>query len=134
MLSFSLISCGNSDSVSNVIVPGENDAYIIDAALCVRTENNLPYGITNYFIRGNDVYLWIHWANVTKDQKVVIEWRTPNDSKESESSVTLQSTTTKQITIHRLGLSSFASTGEWQVKIYLNNAFMRSYYFNVGEN
>jgi hypothetical protein len=134
LFSFCFISCDKSDSVSNVVVPGDNDPYIIDAALCVRIENNLPYGITNYFILGKDVYLWVHWANVTKDQKVIVEWRNPDDNKEAESSVTFQSTTNKQVTLHKLNLSAFAKTGEWQVKIYLNNSFMRSYYFNVGEN
>jgi hypothetical protein len=132
-LIFVFYACNKSESGGTVIAPGENDPYIIDAVLCTGIFNNLPSGITSYFYTGEKVNLWVHWANVTKGQRVTAEWWNPNNSKENEYTTTFQSTANKQISINYLELSSFATKGEWQVKLFLDNSFMRSYRFIVGE-
>ena len=108
-----------------------DDAYIIDATLCTGIENSVPSGITNYFFTGERVNLWVTWANVSKDQKVTAEWYDPNGIKISEYSLNFQSNSDRQISISYLDLSTLANKGEWLVKLYLNNRFMRSYRFTV---
>ena len=127
-----LASCDSNNSGGTVVAPGDTDAYIIDAALCTGITNNFPSGITNNFYTGDKVNLWIHWANVTKGQRVTVEWWTPGNSKTSEYTSQFQSTASKQISIHYLDLGSFASTGEWVAKVYLDDKFIRSYLFIVG--
>jgi hypothetical protein len=131
-LSMIFYACSNNESGGTVVAPGESDPYIIDANLCTGITNNFPSGITNYFYPGERAYLWVHWANVSKGQTVTAEWWDPSNDKDSEYSTTFQSSSTKQISINYLDLGSFASTGEWQVKLYLDNSFMRSYRFVVG--
>ena len=133
ILAFSLIfySCDKSKSGGEVVTPGVDDAYIIDATLCTGIENSVPSGITNYFFTGERVNLWVTWANVSKDQKVTAEWYDPNGIKISEYSLNFQSNSDRQISISYLDLSTLANKGEWLVKLYLNNRFMRSYRFTV---
>lgn len=129
--SFILISCKDTTSGGEVVTPGALDAYIIDAALCTSVENSLPAGITNYFFTGERVNLWVNWANVAKGEKVTAEWYDPDNSKKSEYSVTFQSNADRQISVTYLDLATFASKGEWLVKLYIDDRFMRSYRFTV---
>jgi hypothetical protein len=123
--------CNGSSSGGEVVTPGVEDAYIIDAALCTGIENNLPSGITNYFFTGERVNLWVTWGNITKGQKVKTEWFDPQDEKISEYTVAFQSNAERQISISYLDISSFADKGEWIVRLYIDSRFMRSYRFTV---
>jgi hypothetical protein len=128
------VSCDKNDTGGTVLAPGENDPYIIEAVLCTGIYNNFPSGITNYFYQGERVNLWVHWANVSKGQKVTVEWWKPGNNKDSEYSANFQSTANKQISINYLDLSSFATTGEWTAKLFLDDKFMRSYRFIIGNS
>jgi hypothetical protein len=134
ILSLILVSCGKNDTGGTVLAPGENDPYIIEADLCTGIYNNFPSGITDYFYTGERVNLWVYWANVSNGQKVTVEWWSPGNNKDSEFSVSFQSTANRQISVNYIDLSSFASTGEWIAKLYLNNSFMRSYRFTVSKS
>lgn len=128
---FIFVSCNGSSSGGEVVTPGIEDAYIIDAALCTSIENNLPSGITNYFFTGERVNLWVNWGNIIKGQKVKAEWYKPNNEKQAEYTVAFQSNAERQISINYLDLSSFADKGEWLVRLYIDSRFMRSYRFTV---
>jgi hypothetical protein len=131
ILSVIFYSCDGSTSGGEVITPGVDDAYIVDAALCTGIENSAPSGITNYFFTGERVNLWVTWANVAKDQKVTAEWYQPDNTKLTDYTLYFQSNAERQISISYLDFSSLAAKGEWIVKLYLNNRFMRSYRFTV---
>ena len=130
-LSFHFINCNQTSGGGEVLTPGSDDPYIIDAVLCTSIENNSPSGITTNFFLGERVYLWILWSNVVKDDKVISVWYDPDNFKKSEYSVVFQSNANRQISISYLDISNFATKGEWIVKIYLNNHFIRSYRFYV---
>jgi hypothetical protein len=129
--SFIIISCKETTSGGEVVTPGTTDTYIIDAALCTDIENSLPSGITNYFFTGERINLWVNWANTTKGQNVTAEWYDPNNSKSSEYNITFQSNADRQISICYVDVSTIATKGEWLVKLYIDNRFMRSYRFTV---
>ncbi|HEY9186618.1 MAG TPA: hypothetical protein VIR55_01815 [Ignavibacteria bacterium] len=130
-VSFVFTNCNQTSGGGEVLTPGSEDPYIIDAVLCTSIENNSPSGITTNFYLGERVYLWVLWANVVKDDKVISVWYDPDNFKKSEYSVVFQSNANRQISISYLDISNFATKGEWIVKLYLNNHFMRSYRFYV---
>jgi hypothetical protein len=134
IFSLVLLSCGKNETGGSVVAPGENDPYIIDAVLCTGIYNNFPSGITNYFYQGERINLWVNWANITKGQKITVEWWRPGNNKDSELSRYFESSANRQISINYLDLSSFATTGEWIAKLYLDDRFMRSYRFIVGQS
>ena len=127
----SLVGCTASDSGGNTVAPDATETYIIDAVLCTSIENNKPAQITNTFFLGERVNLWIYWANVKTGQTVTAEWYDPNGYQRNEHTVTFQAREDRQISITYLDMYSTAATGDWLVKVYLDDIFVRSYLFSV---
>lgn len=126
-----IAGCYKPDTGGTTVSPDATESYIIDAVLCTSIENNRPAHITNIFLLGEKVNLWIHWANVKTGQTVTTEWYDPNGYKRSEHSIKFQGREDRQISISYIDANSFTLTGDWLVKIYLDNKFIRSYLFSI---
>lgn len=127
----SIVGCDSPEAGGGTVSPNATETYIIDAVLCTSIEINRPAHITNIFLPGERVNLWVHWANVKIRQTVTAEWYDPDGYKVSEYSITFQGREDRQISICYIDTHRTSKTGEWLVKIYLDDIFMRSYLFSI---
>ena len=131
-----LSSCSETSSGGSGLTDvGRDEPTIVDSVLAIDIFEDRPDGITtDFFADANDrVYLWILWANVTKQHTVEVSWFSPDDDLEDppfwNEKQTLTSTTGDKITWFYIDLPD--DTGEWFVEIYLDDLFERSHVFWV---
>jgi len=126
------VGCKEAKTGGDVVSPNMTDTYIIDAVLCVSIEDNKPVSITNFFLVGERINLWIHWANVKTGQIIRTTWHDPSNKQIGESSIIFQAREDRQISISYIDLNrASTATGEWLVKVFLDDVFVRSYLFTV---
>ena len=128
------VGCEGAKTGGDVVSPGMTDPYIIDAVLCVSIEDGKPVSITNLFLLGERINLWIHWANVKTGQTIKTTWHDPSNKQVGESNIIFQAREDRQISISYIDLNKTSTvTGEWLVKVFLDGVFMRSYLFTISE-
>ena len=132
-----LTGCESQSGGSSSISPFKGEPMIVDSVLSLDVVDNRPNGITDTF-RSDDerIYLWIYWINVEGSHNVRVEWFSPEQGTGEPpyyKSTEYFTSSGEQITWFYLEkpAGGFAR-GEWEVYVYLDNSFERSYLFYVG--
>ena len=93
--------------------------------------NGVPVGITSYFEQGDDVHLWVRWAELEPPHETEAVWYNPSNQEVASALVTIADGPTGQVTQFSLDLPASATVGRWEVALYLDGALQRSYVFDV---
>jgi hypothetical protein len=132
-----LIGCEGKSGGSSSVSPFEGEPMIVDSALALDVVDNRPNGITDTF-RSDDsrIYLWIYWINVEGSHTVRVEWFSPEEETGAppyfKKTEYFTSGGGEQITWFYLERPTGGFTrGEWEVYVYLDGSFERSYLFYV---
>jgi len=107
--------------------------YIVDAFTCRGvSQDGQPVGVTDYFLRDDDITLWILWDNYTDYHQVNVDWIMPNGSTYFSDSLVIDGDGVV-VTYFTLHTDPFIPTGEWEAAIWLDGAFERSILFFIDE-
>lgn len=132
-----LIGCeagsGGGDSAS----PFADEPLIIDSAMTLDVVDGRPNGITNFF-RSDDelIYLWTYWINVEGNHTVTVEWFAPSQGADEEPYFRKVESFTSNSEDRMIWFfinrpAGGFETGEWEVYVYFDGLFERSYIFYV---
>ena len=125
------VSCSESQKDSGTTTPSTLEPYIIDAILCLGVINGKPAGITNVFTADDIVHIWIEWDNIYDENTVSVNWLEPDGHLEAADEVTFNSRNGRKVTWFSLDPGSPADVGFWEIEIFLNGEFQRSYLFEL---
>lgn len=103
---------------------------VAESLLALDVEDGVPIGITDIFVLGEFVNLWVHWEDLDPPHTVEVVWNDP-DRLSLATDVELTARVSEQITVFTLELSGLSATGRWEVEVYLDGEFMRSHAFLV---
>jgi hypothetical protein len=124
-----LTSCEDSN-VSGIVVGPLVGPRVQESQLALDIVDGAPLGITDIFVIGEYVNLWVHWIDLDPPHRVDVKWY---DSLGAvfETGVDLTQNVSEQVTIFTLEMSEFAPVGRWEVEVYMDDELMRSHIFIV---
>lgn len=132
-----MLGCGEKSGGAGSVSPLEGEPMILDAVLALDVVDDRPNGITDTFRTDDErIYLWIYWVNVEGRHTVRVEWFTPSQGVDEPPYLKtvehFNSRTGDRITWFYIDRPPGGfERGEWQVFIYLDNLFERSFIFYV---
>lgn len=126
-----MFTCSESQKDSGTTTPSTLEPYIIDAILCLGVVNGNPAGITNIFTTDDVIYIWIEWDNIYDENTVSVNWLEPDSDLETTDRITFNSRNGRKVTWFALNPGSPTETGFWEIEIFLNGEFKRSYLFEI---
>lgn len=115
------------ETIREIVFP--EGPFIVESVLCTKVINGKPYGITDEFFPGDTVNLWIYWIGMKGNHKVSCFWIKPDGNEFARDSITVNSDSTKLITVFSIKTVSYDPPGEWSCEIYLDRKFERSLLF-----
>jgi hypothetical protein len=104
---------------------------VAESVLALEVIDGVPVGITDIFVQGEDVHLWVHWEDLHPPHEAEAFWFDPFAEQVGFTVLEITGRAAEQITVFTLELTEFSETGRWDVELYLDGEFQRSHSFLV---
>ena len=78
-ISLSLCACSQTEGGGSGGIGPSNAPYLLEGLLCSDvTHDQKPIAIADYFPKGERIYIWLHWANISGAHSVEVVWYDPD--------------------------------------------------------
>jgi hypothetical protein len=128
---FLLSACSDDEEARGQVVAPPPGPRVDESVLALDVMDGVPLGITDFFLRGEVVHLWVRWERLVPPHAVEAVWLDPTGSEAASAVVTITDGATDQFTDFSLALAPSSTVGVWEVVLYLDDVLQRSHTFDV---
>lgn len=130
ILAATLPGCDDETS-SGVVVGPLAGPRVAESVLALDVLEGAPVGITQTFVQGEEVHLWVHWEALSPPHAAEALWFDPQAREVAATLLDITGQSPQQITVFSLDLTGVSELGRWDVELFLDGEFMRSHTFLV---
>jgi hypothetical protein len=132
LLALSLSAC-EDERVSGTVIGPISGPRVAESVLALAVIDGVPVGITEIFVQGEVVNLWVHWEALDPPHQAEAVWFDPFGNEVDFTILDIEGRAADQITVFALELTTISDLGRWEVELYLDGEFLRSHTFLVVE-
>jgi len=125
-----LSACADEKAGSELVGPLAGPR-VAESVLALGIWEGVPVGITDTFVPGEIVHLWVRWEKLEPPHVAEAVWINPSDDIVDTSVLDIDDGPAEQITVFTLDLSGMSPEGDWEVELWLDDEFHRSHLFFV---
>ncbi len=104
---------------------------VAESVLALAVLDGVPVGITDVFVQGETVHLWVHWEALTPPHEAEAVWIDPLGNDVDATVLAIGGRAAEQVTVFSLALTALSETGRWDVDLYLDSELQRGHSFLV---